>query len=86
MRFCTARCYRRVRGFISARRRRRLAAEPCDIPAPLSGGYDLKHAAVKDKRLTVAVVGIGSPARRADGPRSVYPSASRRSPSFPALT
>jgi hypothetical protein len=52
----------------------------------LSGGYDLKHAAVKDKRLTVAVVGIGSPARRADGPRSVYPSASRRSPSFPALT
>jgi lysophospholipase L1-like esterase len=54
-----------------------LAAEPCDIPASLlSGGYDLKHvaAAVKDKRLTVAVVGTGSSLLAGpDGPRSAYP-------------
>jgi lysophospholipase L1-like esterase len=53
------------------------AAEPCDIPASLlSGGYDLKHvaAAVKDKRLTVAVVGTGSSLLAGpDGPRSAYP-------------
>jgi lysophospholipase L1-like esterase len=77
MRFCTATMLAAVSAALYLLGGAALAAEPCDIPASLlSGGYDLKHvaAAVKDKRLTVAVVGTGSSLLAGpDGPRSAYP-------------